>query len=150
MGFFPIPKNKEDLARQMGIEPTPFWTGKHDAPKVTVPLPPAKEGTKEALFGEKPLIASKILVAKKVVNKGFLFGQVGYGGGEIDLGQGYGLQIVASGNDWRVLQLFKYAIDAEVQTKGWTKPVVKYEKKPEPVKKEERKIVAKVESEDAW
>jgi hypothetical protein len=134
MALIPLPETPEEL-----------W-GKKKAPEV--PLPP--KASKEAIFGGSAPLPSKIMVAKKVVNKGFLFGQVGYGGGEIDLGNGYGLQIVASGNDWRVLQLFKYAIDAEVQTKGWTKPVVKYEKRPEPAKKEERKIVAKIESEKAW
>lgn len=137
MALIPIPNSMKHL-----------FDSETKKSQIPVPMPPI--ASKEAIFGGQPTLPNKILVAKKSVFKGFLFGQIGYGGGEIDLGNGYGLQVVATGEDWRTIQLFKYAIDATVEKKNWSKPVVKYEKKPEPAKKVERQIVAKVESEDAW
>jgi hypothetical protein len=83
---------------------------------------------------------NKILIAKKAMHQGAMFGHISNGGGEIDLGNGYGLQFVRDGSPFVKLQLFKYGIDARVETQGWTKSKVIIEKAPEPEAPEEVEV----------
>lgn len=103
----------------------------------------------------QPTVATnKILVAKKNLHKGYLYGAVSNGGAEIDLGNGYGLQIIATGDSFCVAQLYHYAMDAAVEKQSWqkSKTVVvngKQNDKKEPTKVQE-KIVAEIKQEAAW
>ena len=77
----------------------------------------------------------KIMVSQKTMHKGIIFGQVGYGGGMIDLGNGYGLQFILNDSQFVTAQLFLAGVDKQIKSQSWKKPkMVKYAapKKPAP------------------
>ena len=89
------------------------------------------------VFKDKEKSNDKILIAQKQLHKGQLFGNIGYGGGEINLGGGYGLGFVVDNENFVTLQLFQYGIGKPVRTQSWvrqTKTKNKKVKKGIPVK----------------
>jgi len=91
----------------------------------------------------------KVLIAKKVAHKGAMFGHISNGGGIIKLNEQYSINFVAMNEKFITLQLFRHAINAEVQTQTWQK-VKAVKAKPIQRKITEIKdvIETKVESED--
>lgn len=84
----------------------------------------------------------KVLVAKKSTIEGAMHGWASNGLPMLDLGNGYGLQIIAhepttDGKKWRTIQLYKYAIDSQPANQTYIRTKVKYIK---PEKKEKEKI----------
>jgi len=58
-----------------------------------------------------PLVMKSVLVAKLQYHKGAMHGWVANGLPMLDLGNGYGLQIIADETQFRTIQLFKYGLD---------------------------------------
>jgi hypothetical protein len=79
-----------------------------------------------------------VLVAQKVAFKGALHGWAANGLPMLDLGNGYGLQIVADESDYRTIQLHKYAINQQPRQQTFIRTKTKIIKevkkqKPKPV-----------------
>ena len=73
----------------------------------------------------------KVLIAQKVVHEGAMHGWASNGLTMLDLGNGYGLQIIASAptatkQSWRTIQLFRYAIDTQPKSQTWTRTKTKF------------------------
>lgn len=101
-------------------------------------------------FPKKPvfnndLVVTKVLVAKKALHQGSLFGHISNGGGAIDLGNGYSVQFIRDGSPFVKLQLFQHGIDVKVETQGWQKTKTIVEKAVEPEGPAEVEITMKQE-----
>jgi hypothetical protein len=88
------------------------------------------------MFPKKPvfnddIVVTKVLVAKKSMHQGSLFGHISNGGGSVDLGNGYSLQFVRDGSQFVKVQLFQHGLDVKVETQSWQKSKVVIEKAPE-------------------
>jgi len=86
---------------------------------------------------------NKVLVAKKKIHKGQVHAWAEGGLPMLNLGYGYGLQIIADGSNFLTIQLFKHAIDEKVEQQTWArvkKVIVKKEVKVKPKKEPKPKI----------